>query len=78
MMRRVTICQYEAVRRALRAGMRHSEIARELDLSVWTIAWIADTREQISAPLCEEDLPEPAAQARVERAPLENGRWLER
>jgi hypothetical protein len=38
--------------------MRHTEIARELDLSVWTIARIADKRRFQSDELSEDEPPE--------------------
>jgi hypothetical protein len=44
MYQRLTISDVAAVERGLAAGMRHAEIAREFDLSVWTIARIADRR----------------------------------
>jgi hypothetical protein len=44
MYQRLTTSEVAAVQRALAAGMRHVDIARELDLSVWTIARIADRR----------------------------------
>ncbi|HEY2413911.1 MAG TPA: hypothetical protein VGI40_16790 [Pirellulaceae bacterium] len=44
MYQRLTTTDVTAVERALAAGMRHVDIARELDLSVWTIARIADRR----------------------------------
>ena len=40
-MRSITQLDVEAVERMLAAGMRHVEIARELELSPWTIANIA-------------------------------------
>lgn len=40
-MRQVTSLDVEAVERMLLAGMRQVEIARELDLSVWTVTKIA-------------------------------------
>jgi len=46
MYQRLTTTEVAAVERALAAGMRHVEIARELDLSVWTIARIADRRNR--------------------------------
>ncbi len=44
MYRRLTESDVAAVERGLGAGWRHFEIARELDLSLWTIAQIADRR----------------------------------
>jgi hypothetical protein len=55
MCKRVTILEFEAVWRMLEAGARHVEIARELDLSVSTIARIADDRRQGRYPLMSEE-----------------------
>jgi hypothetical protein len=57
MFQKVTMSQYWAVKRALKAGARHVEIARELDLSVWTIARIADDRRFEANEVSESDLP---------------------
>jgi len=38
----LTLPVFHAVRRMLRAGLRHCEIARETELSVWTIARTAN------------------------------------
>ena len=56
--RRLSIEQYFAVRRALRRGKRHVDIARLLKLSMWTIARIADERYLHDDPVLEADLPE--------------------
>lgn len=57
MFQRVTMLQFLAVKKALAAGARHVEIARELDLSVWTIARIADDRRFEADEVLESDLP---------------------
>jgi len=54
----LTLPEFQAVRRALAAGMRHTEIARELNLSVWTIARIASERRYVRDDLADGDLPE--------------------
>lgn len=60
MYQRLTELDVAAVERGLAAGMRHTEIAREFDLSVWTIARIADRRrfERDENKPSTEDLPE--------------------
>lgn len=63
MYHRLTELDVAAVERGLAAGLRHAEIAREFNLSVWTIAQIADRRrfkqdESTTDDLSEEDLPE--------------------
>ena len=59
----ISLPQYQAVCRALRAERRHCEIARELDLSVWTIDRIASDLRQHGGPHApsddyQADLPE--------------------
>src|SRR5262245_39771136 len=54
----LTLSEFQAVRRALAAGMRHTEIARELNLSVWTIARIASDRRYERDDLTDSDMPE--------------------
>ena len=44
MYQRLTTTDVAAIERCLAAGMRHIEIARRLNLSVWPIARIADRR----------------------------------
>src|SRR5678815_5115307 len=44
MYQRLTTFDVAAIERCLAANMRHAEIARRFDLSVWTIARIADRR----------------------------------
>lgn len=57
MIKRVTAVELVRVKRLLAAGWRHVEIARELELSVWTIQRIAnDPRLQLD-PLPECELP---------------------
>jgi hypothetical protein len=66
MYQRLTELDVAAVERGLAAGMRHAEIAREFDLSVWTIARIADRRRferddvvgTLRVPSSDDDLPE--------------------
>ena len=43
----ITTQQFRAVRQMLREGLRHCEIARDLELSVWTVAKIADRRRYL-------------------------------
>jgi len=76
MYQRLTISDVSAIKNRLAAGMRHAEIAREFDLSVWTIAQIADRRrfEQDEFTVAETELPEddgpPDYQARnLQRCP---------
>ena len=57
MFQKVTMLQFLAVKKALAAGARHVEIARELDLSVWTIARIADDPRFKADEVPESDLP---------------------
>jgi hypothetical protein len=38
MSRTLTLPEVHAIRRMLRTGMRHVDIARALDLSIWTVA----------------------------------------
>lgn len=59
---RLSLSEYQAVGRMLRAGVRQVEIARALDVSLWTIARVAQTLRRRSegwteGPL-EEELPE--------------------
>lgn len=68
MSRRITPLQYAALCRALAAGRRHADIARELQLSPWTIARVADDlrRFDIHPPA----VPLPAELPRDEAPPL--------
>lgn len=58
MLGRLTLLQFQAVCRALDAGSRHAEIARDLDLSVSTIARIADDRRLARDEPTEGEMPE--------------------
>jgi hypothetical protein len=76
MYRRLTVSEFQAVCRMLRARLRHVEIARELDLSLWTIWRIADRRlvpeeiDEISeAELFEDDAPADYVAANLRRCP---------
>jgi hypothetical protein len=55
--KKLTPDEFYAVRRALLAGMRHAEIARELDLSVWTVARVADGLRFVADLVTDEQLP---------------------
>ena len=55
--RRLTENEFYAVRRAILAGLRQVEIARELNLSVWTIARVADTLRFVTDSVTDEQLP---------------------
>ena len=57
MLHTLTIPEILAVRRALGAGLRHTEIARELNLSVWTIDRIAVERRHEDESVREDELP---------------------
>ncbi len=79
----ITPQQYHAVRQMLRAGLRHCEIARELNLSVWTIAKVADRRRYLpdgengaasgqdvpAEELCEDDSPPDYVAQNLRRCP---------
>jgi hypothetical protein len=56
MVRRLTFCDLEGVRRALAVGMRHVEIAREHRLGVWTVDRIAARERYARELLTEGDL----------------------
>ena len=58
MLRKLTFPEFLAVRRGLRAGARHVEIARELDLGVWTIDRIAARLRYEREGARDEELPE--------------------
>ena len=55
MYHRLTTLDVAAVERALAAGLRHAEIAREFNLSLWTIAKIADRRRYLLAEPHDEE-----------------------
>jgi hypothetical protein len=57
MSRKLTVEEFCAVRRALAAGKRHVEIAREMGLSLWTIARIDDDPLLQMDPVNEAELP---------------------
>jgi hypothetical protein len=54
---RLTHPEVLTVRTLLARGWRHTEIARELNLSVWTIARIHDDWRHQLDPLTEDELP---------------------
>jgi hypothetical protein len=58
MFRRLTHLDVLAVRRGLQAGARHVEIARALNLGVWTIDRIAARERYITDTITDADLPE--------------------
>lgn len=58
MLRRLTFAEFLAVRRGLRAGVRHVDLARELDLGVWTIDRIAVRLRYELEVSGDEELPE--------------------
>jgi len=55
--KKLTPDEFYAVRRALLAGMRHAEIARELNLSLWTITRVADGLRFVTDLVTDEQLP---------------------
>ena len=54
----LTLPQLCSIRRMLRAGCRHTEIARAMNLSVGTVSRIAADRRLRYAQLPETELPE--------------------
>jgi hypothetical protein len=76
--RRLTFAELVAVRRAIAAGARHVEIARELDLGIWTVDRIAARLrydlEPVAAELPEDDAPPDYSAANLRRCPAV-GRW---
>jgi hypothetical protein len=58
MSRTLTFSEFFDIRRRLRAGARHTEIARELDLFVWTVTRIATEPQYQADPILEADLPQ--------------------
>jgi hypothetical protein len=75
----LTQAEFLTVLRLLREGWRHVQIARELNLSVWTVAAVADRRRYLpeeltegeipAAELCEDDAPPDYAAANLRRCP---------
>jgi hypothetical protein len=57
MCRQLTFDELLAIRRALSRGWRYVRIAREMNVSVWTIARIANDPHFRDVALAEEDLP---------------------
>lgn len=57
MPRILTHSEFLTIRRRLAAGRRHTEIARELGLSIWTIAHIADRRRYLPEVASDSDVP---------------------
>src|SRR4051812_50119208 len=57
MLRRLTVDELLAVRRAIAAGTRHTQIARRMGLSVWTIDRIAVDWRFDADPINDQDLP---------------------
>src|SRR5262245_142731 len=53
----LTHAEFLTIRRLLRQGWRHTQIARELNLSVWTIARVADRRRFLPEDACEGEIP---------------------
>ena len=53
----LTHAEFLTIRRRLAGGVRHADIARELNLSVWTIARIADRRRFLPAEFDECEIP---------------------
>lgn len=58
MSRTLTIAEFRTIRRMLKNGRRHTEIARALDLFVWTVTRIATENQFQVDPICEADLPQ--------------------
>jgi hypothetical protein len=57
MVKRLTTVELMRVQRLLARGWRHVEIARELELSLWTIQRIANDPDLQADPLPEGELP---------------------
>jgi hypothetical protein len=55
MSRTLTLSEVHAIRSMLRTGMRHVDIARALDLSIWTVARIDADRRSHRDELVEEE-----------------------
>jgi hypothetical protein len=56
MSRTLTLEDVQAIERAIAAGTRHVEIARQMNLSLWTIARIADNRQFEPVPDAKDEL----------------------
>src|SRR5437868_2092204 len=54
---RIIVPEFMAIRRMLQVRMRHVDIARRLNLSVWTISRIADDITLQLDPVPEDALP---------------------
>ena len=54
---RLTLLTFAGIRAALAAGLRHTEIAREFGVSVWTIQRIASDRTLEGDELTDDDMP---------------------
>src|SRR5215212_2822980 len=75
----LTHAEFLVIRRRLRDGRRHADIARELNVSVWTIARLADRRRYLpdeleesevpAAELCEDDSPPDYVAQNLHRCP---------
>jgi len=75
----LTQTEFLTVLHLLREGWRHVQIARELNLSVWTVAAIADRRRYLpaepaegaisAAELGEDDAPPDYSAANLRRCP---------
>lgn len=71
--RRLTFHEFLAVRRLLAVGRRHVEIARELNLGIWTVDRIAARLryddDPAAAELPEDDAPPDYAAENLRRCP---------
>jgi hypothetical protein len=63
MSHRLTFPEFHVIRYLLAAGWRHTQIAREMNLSVWTIQRLASDRSLEREDLEEHELPEDDAPA---------------
>jgi hypothetical protein len=55
----ISLAQLKSIRAMLGAGFRHTQIARELDLSFGTISRLADDRKLRDTDVADEDLALP-------------------
>ena len=79
MPRKLTPAEFQTIRDLLADGWRHFEIARELNLGLWTIARVADRRRFVpddiddaeipAAELCEDDAPPDYVAQNLRRCP---------